>query len=236
MPPPGHEPFLRAICENPEDDTARLVYADWLDENGDPDRAEFIRLQVVTASRQYDRMDQRFLRAGRLEERKRSTWLAELPMLQGVKWSRGFHRGFVCNVETDGVKWLVQQREAIFTAAPIDNLTLHGATHAMLAKLFTIPEVDRLTGLVLRACRVGEDHWHPLTRCPRLGHLRGLTINRSTSVLSGGQALTDNEAVAFVESRCLPRLEAIGGNGWVSKKAMDLLLTRFRVVGIYRNW
>jgi uncharacterized protein (TIGR02996 family) len=46
MPSPGHEPFLRAICGAPDDDAPRLVYADWLHENGDPDRAEFIRLQV----------------------------------------------------------------------------------------------------------------------------------------------------------------------------------------------
>jgi uncharacterized protein (TIGR02996 family) len=40
-----HDGFVRAICADPEDDTARLVYADWLDENGEPLRAEFIRLQ-----------------------------------------------------------------------------------------------------------------------------------------------------------------------------------------------
>lgn len=44
--PPGHEPFLRAICDNPEDDTVRLAYADWLDENGDPERAALIRVSV----------------------------------------------------------------------------------------------------------------------------------------------------------------------------------------------
>jgi len=49
MLPPGYEPFLRAICTDPEDDTVRLVFADWLDENGDPERAEFIRLQVRRA-------------------------------------------------------------------------------------------------------------------------------------------------------------------------------------------
>jgi uncharacterized protein (TIGR02996 family) len=48
-PPPGHEPFLRAICQAPDDDAPRLVFADWLDENGDPERAEFIRLQVRLA-------------------------------------------------------------------------------------------------------------------------------------------------------------------------------------------
>ena len=37
--------FLAAIAAAPEDDAPRLVYADWLDENGDPERAELIRVQ-----------------------------------------------------------------------------------------------------------------------------------------------------------------------------------------------
>lgn len=41
----GNE-LLRAILMNPKCDTTRLVYADWLQDNGDPDRAEFIRIQV----------------------------------------------------------------------------------------------------------------------------------------------------------------------------------------------
>lgn len=41
--------FLAAICANPADDTARLVYADWLQEQGQEERAEFIRVQVAIA-------------------------------------------------------------------------------------------------------------------------------------------------------------------------------------------
>lgn len=41
--------FLSAIVREPADDTARLVYADWLDEQGEADRAEFIRVQVELA-------------------------------------------------------------------------------------------------------------------------------------------------------------------------------------------
>ena len=40
-----HEAFLRAIFDTPDDDTARLVYADFLQENGEEDRAQFIRWQ-----------------------------------------------------------------------------------------------------------------------------------------------------------------------------------------------
>jgi uncharacterized protein (TIGR02996 family) len=41
--------LLRAICENPDDDAPRLIYADWLDEHGDPRQAEFVRVQVELA-------------------------------------------------------------------------------------------------------------------------------------------------------------------------------------------
>lgn len=44
-----HQAFLRAICEEPDDDTPRLVYADWLEENGEELRAEFVRLQCRLA-------------------------------------------------------------------------------------------------------------------------------------------------------------------------------------------
>jgi uncharacterized protein (TIGR02996 family) len=39
--------LLRAIGEHADDDTPRLVYADWLDEHGQPERAEYIRLQIA---------------------------------------------------------------------------------------------------------------------------------------------------------------------------------------------
>lgn len=41
----SNEAFLRGILENPLDDTVRLVYADYLEEHGGDERAEFIRVQ-----------------------------------------------------------------------------------------------------------------------------------------------------------------------------------------------
>jgi uncharacterized protein (TIGR02996 family) len=38
--------FLEAIRADPDDDTPRLVFADWLDENKQPDRAALIRTQI----------------------------------------------------------------------------------------------------------------------------------------------------------------------------------------------
>jgi uncharacterized protein (TIGR02996 family) len=40
--------FIRTIQEDPADDTARLVYADWLEERGDV-RAEYLRAELELA-------------------------------------------------------------------------------------------------------------------------------------------------------------------------------------------
>jgi uncharacterized protein (TIGR02996 family) len=46
---PDWENLLRAVVAVPADDVPRLVAADWLDEHGQPERAEFIRVQVELA-------------------------------------------------------------------------------------------------------------------------------------------------------------------------------------------
>jgi type VI secretion system protein ImpC len=46
MPMTDNDAFLRAIRDNPGDDAPRLVYADWLEEQGDP-RGEFIHTQIA---------------------------------------------------------------------------------------------------------------------------------------------------------------------------------------------
>jgi uncharacterized protein (TIGR02996 family) len=37
--------LMRGVLEQPDEDAPRLVLADWYEEHGEPDRAEFIRLQ-----------------------------------------------------------------------------------------------------------------------------------------------------------------------------------------------
>ncbi|MGE3803772.1 MAG: TIGR02996 domain-containing protein, partial [Gemmataceae bacterium] len=53
LPDEDERSFMRAIHEKPDDPAARLIYADWLEERGDP-RAEFLRVQQALKSRQSD--------------------------------------------------------------------------------------------------------------------------------------------------------------------------------------
>src|SRR5262249_62233628 len=48
LTPEDHD-FIRQILASPEEDAPRLGYADWLAEQGERDRAEFIRCQVEAA-------------------------------------------------------------------------------------------------------------------------------------------------------------------------------------------
>ena len=41
------ESLLAAVFDEPDDDTVRLVYADWLEENEQPDQAAFLRMSVA---------------------------------------------------------------------------------------------------------------------------------------------------------------------------------------------
>jgi uncharacterized protein (TIGR02996 family) len=45
-----HDALVRAICEHPDEDTPRLILADWLEENADASHAEYIRAQIEYAN------------------------------------------------------------------------------------------------------------------------------------------------------------------------------------------
>ena len=70
-----HETFLREIVQDPADDGARRIYADWLEEQGDP-RGEFIHIQCTLG--QLLPWD---VRRQELEERER-----QLLAQHGTKW------------------------------------------------------------------------------------------------------------------------------------------------------
>jgi uncharacterized protein (TIGR02996 family) len=44
-----HDALLAAVIADPDEDTPRLMMADWFDENDQPERAEFVRVQVELA-------------------------------------------------------------------------------------------------------------------------------------------------------------------------------------------
>src|SRR4051812_38958308 len=86
--------FIAAIRETPAEDAVRLVFADWLEDHGEPERAELVRVQC-----ELERCDPASDRA--IELRRRSVemqavyerdWLGEWTD-RLVRWR--FRRGFL---------------------------------------------------------------------------------------------------------------------------------------------
>jgi uncharacterized protein (TIGR02996 family) len=85
--------FLQTIGEAPDDDAPRLVYADWLDDHGQPDRAEFIRTQCRLAAMDESDPERPALAAREREllDRHAVEWAEPLRgLIDGWDYRRGF--------------------------------------------------------------------------------------------------------------------------------------------------
>src|SRR5262245_21521019 len=77
--------LLEAAHTAPRDDAPRLIYADWLEDHGRPERAEFIRLQCARAA---SVGVPEFLRGTGLSDRER-----DLARRHGRSWAAPIARG-----------------------------------------------------------------------------------------------------------------------------------------------
>jgi uncharacterized protein (TIGR02996 family) len=142
--------FLDDIRQHPEDDARRLIFADWLMEQGCT-WGELIRLQVAADRLEDD--DPRRLESDRHERellRGRHDWM-RLPRLPGVRWQ--YYRGLPGWVQVDSFNTLRKHSEALFAAAPVERVSFR--TLRAVRGLAAWPALARLTALDL--VRVGLD-------------------------------------------------------------------------------
>lgn len=118
--------FIRKICEEPFEDTHRLVFADWLEESGEQHSAEFIRGQCAG----------KLVRLW-LTDLTSLEWILERPPYQcsllcepGKAWARtshhrvvAFRRGFVSHIELP-YDWFMKHYGELFFAHPITSVKI----------------------------------------------------------------------------------------------------------------
>jgi uncharacterized protein (TIGR02996 family) len=116
--------FLEDIIAHIDDDTPRLVYADWLMENGHDDRAEFIRVQIQRSRLpEWDPAQVALrLREKELLDAHGKAWLGELPKIKGVEWL-GFRRGIVAEVGFSNFGGLRANLGKVRATAPLEAVT-----------------------------------------------------------------------------------------------------------------
>ncbi len=120
--------LYRAVCAAPHDDLPRLVFADWLEENGRSERAEFIRVQCRLANASPADADYVDL-LEREAELKAILWReldADRPALPpGIGWEPE-HRGFAERLRFGHMLQpdAVTRLEGCSAGVPISGLTL----------------------------------------------------------------------------------------------------------------
>jgi uncharacterized protein (TIGR02996 family) len=142
-----HDAFLEAICESPDDDTPRLMYADWLEERRRSTQNAVSSSAPSTnwpgccrARRRPARWRAAFVRSWR-----RTAGVASGPAdLDGIVWADEFSNGFVETVTAESVDVFLWHAPTVFAAAPVRRLNVRRATAADVAALAGSRHLSRL--------------------------------------------------------------------------------------------
>jgi uncharacterized protein (TIGR02996 family) len=197
LPMPDAEAFLRAIIENPDDDAPRLIYADWLDEHGDPDQAEFIRIQCALAARRQEEIHTAplIVREAELRERHAVEWTPVVPTLtRSLQVS--FRRGFVETVSAEA-RSFVAGADELFRLTPVQNVQLYWGADPpherarFMQTIAAIPHLARLRSLDLSDSYIGSDGVQALAVCDYLGKLESLNLSGAHAGERGMRALVE---------------------------------------------
>jgi uncharacterized protein (TIGR02996 family) len=247
--------LLDAIRDDPDDDAARLVYADWLEENGRADHAELIRVQIAQARRRGD-----WEALKRREDAALAALNAAWPGRReaGVYYRRGMGLavwekldGFDAWAASELPPWVVE-RELTLNGRAFSDADLRGlAASEHLARLtrLTIRWGDRLTSATVGAL-AGSPHaanLHELSLQMSVGEKGAAALAGSKSlarlrrlVLTGGK-LNEKAVARLVGSpalaglRCLTLIDSFEGDAPVRVLAAATGLPRLRVLELHDN-
>jgi uncharacterized protein (TIGR02996 family) len=219
--------FLEHIVTHPDDDPARLVFADWLEEQGQSARAELIRVQIERArlpgwdARQVGLR----LRERALLDKHGRKWEEELPAVEGVNWGK-FRRGFVAEatfssfavlgmnastcwaaapLEGVGVRW-PRRGEGAEAIAPIPGLRELSITDSLVDfgdadRFADLPLLSTLRTLEVGHCNLGGEGFRRLATSPHLGNLTALRVP--------GNSIGNRAVSALINSVSLTSLEEL---------------------------
>lgn len=186
QPTADEEGLLRAICQTPGDDAPRLVYADWLEEYNQPERAEFIRVQCRLArmddydpQRPYLQWRERQL----LTAARKKTW-GELPV-KPVK-HRAFHRGFIDEISLHASLFL-ERADELFARIPLRTVR-PARVGPVWDELLASSHLLRLQGLALYASKLSQKRCRALAASEKLAGLHELNLGANEQMGAAGFA------------------------------------------------
>jgi uncharacterized protein (TIGR02996 family) len=200
--------LLAAILAAPHDDVPRLIYADWCEEQGDADRAEFIRAEVElakmqpdedTAPHDWEQPGYRPLaaRAGALWDANVERWYPGLGRFaEEISTRRGFPDHAALSVRR-----FVQHGEALFAVAPsIEDIFLDKVGKNM-PSLRVCPALEHVRRLTFFETPFRAREAEQLFASVHLGNLRSFAIPYTDTQMGprGAFALADSPSLTALE-------------------------------------
>jgi uncharacterized protein (TIGR02996 family) len=200
------EAFLQEILENRDDDTPRLIYADWLMDRGDPAsaaRGEFIHLQCTLARWPEETAKPVELQARehQLREAHRREWGSPFQRLGCRCWQ--YSRGFVEGVGIPAADF-ISQAATLFRLAPVRELKLYEVGSAV-KDLAGCSLLSRVNTLDLEGNNLGDLEFRVLTGSSWLDNV--------TTLLLWSNRIGDEGLQALLETAGLGRLERLDLSG-----------------------
>ena len=199
------EAFMAAILAAPDEDTPRLVFADWLDENGttadDRARAALIRAQCRAEALPTGSAERRKLEreARALLKAHEKEWTAELRAAKlGTDWT--FRRGFLDGGSMPATKFVARGADLFRLAPTLRSLKFPNAANET-TELATSPLLARLAAVDLTLmCTCGwcdiDEELLDLFRSKHATNLRCLNVSRDRIDAQGAAALARSKVLA----------------------------------------
>jgi len=256
------DPLLAAVLAAPDDDAPRLIYADWLDEQGESDRAEFIRLQIREANMADEDPEKPGVhaRAEYLGRTHHVEWASRLPQFEGVHWEV-FDRGFFVAARFDHPDRFFAHVGDVFAAAPIQELRLHqfnnthGPRLANTRQLRAVRVIDlndgnkianlgiealmesrhlgRLAVLALRGNGLGSAGVRAIAMSSYARSLKRLRLDRNDLFDDGARYIAESHALTKLQQLDLERTRT--GDDAVKALARTKLVRGLRVLNLSNN-
>jgi uncharacterized protein (TIGR02996 family) len=224
--------FLQTIVEQPEADAPRLVYADWLEEQGDP-LGEWIRVQCQLALlRDGDpRREPLGRRQEQLFEQFGALWHGPVKELGLVgKFQRG-----LLEVTVTGARKLLDVADQLFALPSVLHVNLRDGAldRDTLRALARSPVFKRVRQLDLQRSHLTNDGIHVLCSSPFRGRLSKLRLGHTQiSSLAARLLVSVFDLSSLVElSLCFNGI----GEGGARHLAKCSQLTRLRVLDLSNN-
>lgn len=220
--------FLSAIAANPDDENARLIYADWLDEQGDP-QGEFIRIQIerTKPDTSPERWEELTARENELYLQHKKKWTAELKKL-GVS-DFGFRRGLI---ETIGlnVKYL-DNGPAILDACPTIRSISFREIKSDVPKFVQSEWLRRVPSIDLMANHLGYKRILEVAECEYLDQTIHLNLGENGMRAPGFAAIANSPHLEklqslYVSGTSMASAKGLGdaGRGLIWQHVKDFML------------